>query len=121
MKEGTEKLLGKARRALGKAETVLGAGAVDLAAGRAYYAMLHAAQALLNERGLRPRSHAAVHDAFRSRFTAAGLLDEKLHLWMVEAHARRAAEIDLAESDAERLLERAREFVTAADAWVAGQ
>lgn len=120
MKQGTEKLLGKARRALCKAETVLQAGSVDLAAGRAYYAMLHAAQALLNERGLRPRSHASVHEAFRSRFTASGLLDEKLHLWMVDAQARRAAEIDLAESDAQRLIEQAREFVASADAWVAG-
>jgi uncharacterized protein (UPF0332 family) len=119
MKEGTEKLLGKARRALCNADAALRAGSVDRAAGSAYYAMLHAAQALLNELGLRPHSHAAVHEALRSRLTASGLLDEELHLWLVEAHARRATEIDLAETEAERLVERARQFVAVAEAWVA--
>ena len=49
MKEEARKLLEKGRRALHAGETLLREGDYEFAAGRAYYAMLHAAQALLRE------------------------------------------------------------------------
>lgn len=61
MKEEARKFLDKANRTLKAAELLLGEGDAESAAGRSYYAMLHAAQALLTERNLRYRKHGAVH------------------------------------------------------------
>ena len=66
MKEATRWLLEKASRSLRAAERLLNGGDAEFAVGRAYYAMFHAAHALLNERDLRFRQHGAVHGAFTS-------------------------------------------------------
>ncbi len=60
MKPGSDKILARALRALERAEELLRDGDSERAAERAYYAVVHAARALLNEVGERPRSHGGV-------------------------------------------------------------
>jgi uncharacterized protein (UPF0332 family) len=85
MSQEARKFLDKAERALQAAETLRKAGDVENTAGRAYYAMLHAAQALLRQRGLRYRKHSGVHSAFGEHFIKTGLLDPKFHRWLLDA------------------------------------
>ncbi|HXG33903.1 MAG TPA: HEPN domain-containing protein [Bryobacteraceae bacterium] len=72
MTEEARKLLEKARRALRAAECLKKDGNEEFAAGRAYYAMFHAAQALLREKNLQYRKHASVHAAFGEHFAKPG-------------------------------------------------
>jgi uncharacterized protein (UPF0332 family) len=85
MKEEARKFLKKADRALHAAETLLRAGDYESATGRAYYALLHAAQALLRESDLRYRKHAGVHTAFGEHFIKTGRMDVKYHRWLLDA------------------------------------
>lgn len=117
MREGTEKFLAKAARAVATAERLLAEGAIDLAAGRAYYGMIYAAKALLNEKGVRRHTHAGVRAAFEAHWTAPGALDRKFLLWLQEAGARRCDSQDdpgWVSDDVNRLVARAREFLEAA-------
>lgn len=84
MKDETAKLLRKAERALAAARTLLREGDAEFAAGRAYYAMLHAAQALLRESDEVYRKHSGVHSAFGRRFAKTGELDAKYHRWLLD-------------------------------------
>lgn len=77
MKEEVRKFLEKANRTLQAAETLLRAGDCESAAGRCYYAMLHAAQAVLRDRDLRYRKHSGVHAAYGEHFAKTELLDPK--------------------------------------------
>ena len=117
MKDGTRKILAKARRALGAARELSSQGAVDMAAGRAYYAMVYAAKALLYERGVRLQSHAGIVDALE-RQTASSHLPASHADWLREAIARRVADRDTdlvpTSADADSLIERATEIVLAA-------
>lgn len=117
MKEEARKFLEKASRTLKAAELLLNEGDSESAAGRCYYAMLHAAQALLRERDLRYRKHGAVHSAFGEHFAKTGELDSKFHRWLLDAFDERIRgdyDID-ATFDVESVrkrIEQAREFVT---------
>jgi uncharacterized protein (UPF0332 family) len=116
VKPGTDKILARAARALSAAERALAAGAVDVAAARSYSAMIAAAKAFLNEKGLRLISHAAITAAFEKHAPDAGLGDEQISL-LPQAVARRArtAEEELAVSfeDAAVMIGEARGFVQA--------
>jgi uncharacterized protein (UPF0332 family) len=113
MQPGTDKLLAKAARALAAADTALTTGATDVAAARAFYAMLYAAKARLNDAGLRLRTHARIARAY----AALPEIEEAPAAWLDDALAQRralAAEPDgLAFTAAEALVDRARRFVTA--------
>lgn len=113
MQPGTDKLLAKATRAVAAADAALDAGAADVAAGRAFYAMLYAAKARLNESGLRLRTHARIAAAY----AALPEVDEAPGEWLDEALAlRRRLATDpegLELAAAEALLDRARRFVAA--------
>ena len=113
MQPGTDKLLAKAQRALDAAEAALADGASDVAAGRAFYAVLNAAKARLNERGLSLRTHARVAAAY----AALPALAEAPGDWLGEAlalRARLAADADgLDYASVQQLVERARRFVAA--------
>ena len=95
MNQEARKLLDKAERALRAAETLLKAGDAEYAAGRAYYAMLHGAQALLRQKGVRYRKHSGVHSGFGEHIVKTGLLDPKFHRWLLDAFdARLRADYD---------------------------
>ena len=123
MKEEVRKLLAKANRTLQAAETLLRGGDSESAAGRCYYAMLHAAQALLRDRELRYRKHAAVHAAYGEHFAKTRLLDPKYHRWLLDAFDERLRgdyDIDASfdpESVTKRI-EQAREFLAAAKTYL---
>lgn len=110
------KLLEKAEKALRAADVLLQAHDAESAVGRTYYAMFHAAQAILRTRNLQFRKHAGVHAAFGEQFVKTGVIDARFHQWLLAAFNTRQQteyQIDstIDEADAKRWLERAREFV----------
>jgi uncharacterized protein (UPF0332 family) len=116
----TRKLLEKARRAIQAAEMLLQRGDADFAAGRAYYAMFYAAEALLSEKGLHPRKHGGVHALFGEQFIKTGLMDAKLHRFLLDAFDRRLQadygfEAVLGTEEVTTMIEQAREFLEAAE------
>jgi len=107
MKPGTDKLLARAERALDAAALGLEGGAPEAAAGRAYYAVLYAAKAVLNERGVRLRGHARI---------AAAVADQAplLHAYLTAAIARRrSGEGEVTYAEAQDAVARARACVAA--------
>jgi uncharacterized protein (UPF0332 family) len=116
MKPGTDKFLARAAKRLSSAAIALEGGAPDMAAARAYSAMIAAAKALLNEKGLRLIAHAAICAALEKQAAAAGI-DERMTALLREGYERRerSARDDLATSfeDAREMVERARELVEA--------
>lgn len=125
MNDETRKLLEKAARAIAAAEGLLQISQPDFAAGRAYYAMFYAAEALLAEHGLQFSKHAGVHGAFGEHFAKPGVLDAKYHRWLLDAFDQRIAgdygvETSISADDARATIERAREFVAAAQVHVKG-
>jgi len=124
MNQEARKLLDKAERALHAAETLRMAGDAEHGTGRAYYAMLHAAQALLRQHGLRYRKHSGVHSAFGEHFIKTGLLDKKFHRWLLDAFdARLRGDYDFdatfEEESVAALIEQAREFLEVARGFLA--
>jgi uncharacterized protein (UPF0332 family) len=119
MKPGTDKLLERARGAVETAAAARAEGRDAAAAQRAYYAMLYAAKALLNERGLRFLSHARVAEALQIELRGeSGLAAEQVQ-WLADAQRRREEMIsdglELTAGEADILLARARDFVRAAE------
>ena len=119
MKEATAKLMEKATRSLVAAELLAKNGDAEFAVGRAYYAMFYAAQALLNEKGLRFRKHGGVHGAFGEHFVKTGLMDQKYHRWLLEAFSKRVTgdygvDADMSLDDASVLIDQAQELLQAA-------
>lgn len=123
MKEDTRKLLDKAERALQAAQTLLAASDAEFASGRAYYAMFYVAEALLHERGLAFGRHSAVHASFGKELAKTGTLDAKYHRWLLDAFDTRLQadygfDVSLGVEDVEATVERAREFLAAAEAFL---
>ncbi|HEV8724030.1 MAG TPA: HEPN domain-containing protein [Candidatus Binatia bacterium] len=119
MKESTKKFLEKAFRSVQAAERLTKVADAEFGVGRAYYAMFYAAQALLNERGLRFRKHAGVHSAFAEQFVKTGLIDKRYHRWLLAGFSKRITadygiEAELTLEDATLLIGQAREFLAAA-------
>ena len=86
------------------AEEALSGGSPDAAAARAFYALLYAAKAMLNERGMRLRTHARI----------AAAVEPPLRDALTEAIARRrSSDTEITYADAEALVARALVCVTA--------
>jgi uncharacterized protein (UPF0332 family) len=116
--ETTEKLLAKAFRSVRAAERLAKDGDAEFAVSRAYYSMFYSAQALLNEKKLRFRRHAGVHNAFAEQFIETGLMDKRYHRWLVAAFSKRITgdygiEAELISEDASLLIGQAGEFLAA--------
>jgi uncharacterized protein (UPF0332 family) len=89
------------------------------AADRSYYAMLHAASALLVSDGIQARSHRRLLAAFGERFAKTGRLDPVHHRRLMDAFERRSladydpvAEFDL--DDITSAIVAAESFIQAA-------
>ena len=113
-------LLERAHEDIEAAEDVLRTIHPERAAGDAYYAMFHAAEALLLTVGLELSSHSATHSAFGLNFAKTGKLDSRLHRYMINAfNARLTADYDvtvkLRLEEVQEILTQAKEFVAAAD------
>jgi uncharacterized protein (UPF0332 family) len=103
---------------LKESEHLLAGGFFRGTVGRAYYAMFHAATALLLHQGIERTSHRAVISAFGEFMAKPGLVDARFHKYLIEAFILRndcdyLAPFEPEESQARTTLERAREFVAA--------
>lgn len=116
-------LLERAREDIEAAESVLRTTHPERAAGDAYYAMFHAAEALLLALGLEFSKHSATHAAFGLHFSKTGKLAPQLHRYILDAFdARPTAEYDvtvkLRVEQVQEILSWAKEFVAAAEEYL---
>lgn len=112
-------LLDKARQSLEAAKLLHAENFLDIAASRVYYAMFHAAQALLFKKGLSFSSHSAVIAAFGKEFAKTGELDPMYHQYLILSQAERnlgdyAIGRHVTKEDAEKLISWGEEFLNAA-------
>lgn len=118
MKEDCEEHLVRAEELLKVAENLLVSGFVADSIGRSYYAMHHAARAVLLDMGMDRKSHRAVWAAFGEHVTLKGLVTKGLHRYALDTFSARirsdysAHPVETTE-DATKFLEYAREFVPA--------
>jgi uncharacterized protein (UPF0332 family)/predicted nucleotidyltransferase len=108
----------RAHDALDDAQLGLSEGRHGWAANRAYYAMFHAATALLLSEGLAFSRHRGVISAFHERYVKAGKLPRALGKHLDDAFvARNKADYSYREEvgaeEARRLVEQATEFIAA--------
>ena len=111
--------LEKSRRFLRSGNALLELGDPDSAVGRAYYAMFHAAEALLLSKGLEYSTHRAVQSAYGREFAKSGLLPERLHRALLDAYeSRLSADYEsgpgIDSETAKKHIADAKEFVDAA-------
>jgi uncharacterized protein (UPF0332 family) len=102
---------------LQESEYLLSGGFFRGAVGRAYYAMFHAATAVLLHKGIERASHGGIISAFGRFIAKPSLVDPKLHRWLLEAFTLRndcdyLAPFDAEESQARTTLDRAKESVS---------
>jgi uncharacterized protein (UPF0332 family) len=104
---------------LAEATAAASRGASRTAVDRAYYAMVHAASALLAADGERAASHGRLIARLGEQFAKPGRIDRAHHRAMLVAYElRRAADYDpraeFGSADVQDLVTAAREFVAAA-------
>jgi uncharacterized protein (UPF0332 family) len=124
VKKISERLLAKADQACSTAAALVSLKDYEAAVNRAYYAMFHAAQALLHEKGLSFGKHSAVQSAFGLHFAKSGLLDPQYHRWMLIAFDLRTVadygvEVGITKEDADLTLTHANLFLDAAREYLA--
>jgi uncharacterized protein (UPF0332 family) len=88
------------------------------AVARAYYAMFHAATAVLSFKGIKRSSHRGILSAFGEYLVKPGLIEKSLHLSLREAFELRQQTdyepiVDIDSQQARETLEHAVEFVDA--------
>lgn len=115
-----EALIDKARRDLRAAEMLLREGEPEIAASRGYYAMFHAPEAMLLNRGLSFSKHSGVMAAFGREFVKTGAVPSEFHRWLLDAFdARNIGDYDihrrLTSEQAAEHVRRARAFVDHVD------
>ena len=98
-------------------DLLVGGHPVD-SVGRSYYAMFHAARAVLKELGVERKSHHGLWAAFGEHVAAKGMMDPKYHRYGLDAFSARVdsdylAEPDDTADDAREVLDMARDFVAA--------
>jgi uncharacterized protein (UPF0332 family)/predicted nucleotidyltransferase len=126
MKESTEDGLDRARKSLKSAHVLLDDAAdPNSAISSAYYAMLHAARAALNEAGKAPKSHKGVQHELRETYVETGRLDTRYHSMLSQAEDKRIdADYELSPSftaeDAEEWIGKAEDFVDTIEALLIG-
>ena len=126
MKEYSRKLLKKAMDAIEVAEALVDMDKFDISAGRSYYAMFYAADALLNEKGLRFGEHSAVHAAFGEHFAKTKIINPKFHRWLLDSFDKRligdyGVDTGIERDIAAYMVNQAREFLAAAQVYLEKQ
>jgi uncharacterized protein (UPF0332 family) len=115
--------LERARQSLQPAELLIEESSPDFAVSRAYYAMFYVAEALLLNQGLTFSSHSAVIAAYGKEFARHKFLDPKFHRYLIDAQEARqigdyGIETHVPKSDAAETIQWAKEFLTAAEAYL---
>jgi hypothetical protein len=113
------KRLERAEASLRSAELLLQEGLYRDSASRAYYAMFHAARALLASKDSHPRTHGGVLREVSRSFVQPGLLDRSFagdlgYALQLRQRADYEDDLVVTEADARDVLERARRFVSQA-------
>lgn len=109
--------LALARESLDDAEDDLGDRRLRSATSRAYYAMFHAARAVLWTKGLAPKTHRGLLQLFSEHLVLPGIVEKTLSAMLKDAFdARDLADYDamtgnLDQADVRRLVKDARRFV----------
>lgn len=116
-------LLARAHEDIQAAEDVLKTTLPERAASAAYYAMFHAAEALLLTIGLEMNSHSATHSNYGLHFAKTRKLDPKYHRYILDAFDTRLSTdrdvtVKLRIPEVEEQFAHAKEFVAAADAYL---
>ncbi len=113
-------LMQRARGSLSAARLLAGENLADDAASRSYYAMFHAAQALLLGKGLTYAKHGSVKAAFGQHFVKTGQIPAQIHRYLIDAYDSRlvgdyGVTETVAMSRAEEMIAQAEEFIIVAD------
>jgi len=118
LNEEVQLYFNKAQDCVKDAELLLGAHRPSAVVGRCYYAMFHAASAMLLDKEIKRHSHQGLISAFGQFFVKQGLIDAKFHKYITEAFDLRQESdyqpmTEISEKQAGKLLERAKEFLDA--------
>jgi uncharacterized protein (UPF0332 family) len=116
MNEEVQLHLAKADDCIKDAELLLSAHRSSASVGRSYYAMFHAASALLSGKDIQRHSHQGLISAFGQFFVKPGHIEPKFHKYITEAFDLRQESdyqplVEVTEPQAGKMLDRAREFV----------
>lgn len=108
--------LARAEASLRSADILLREGLYRDSVSRAYYAMFHAARALLSSKDVRPRTHGGVLRGFGRHFVQPGILERAFAGdlgFALQLRQRADYEDDLAitEASARDILDRATRFI----------
>lgn len=115
-KEFVKKCLELANEFLRDAKLSLKNGRLRSAIYNAYYAMYHAAQAVLSSKGFKPKTHSGLRELFGREFVQKGLVDKDAGKSLSEAfNMRQASTYDVY---AEFREEKVENIVTKAEAFV---
>jgi uncharacterized protein (UPF0332 family) len=118
------RLMAKADESLDAAQSLLAGGHDAFAASRTYYAMFYAAEAALLKKGLSFSKHAAVMAEFNRVFVKGGVFAPEMFKALQLGFDMRSqgdySVLPVPRERAEGLLGKAREFVAAVEAFLAG-
>jgi len=108
----------KAAECIEDAQLLLRSKRFAATVNRAYYAMFHSAAAVLLTKNVNRSSHSGIISAFGELFATTGVIDTVYHKYLREAFDLRQesdyeAGIEISEVEAEKMLNRAMDFVDA--------
>ena len=115
MTDEQRRYIQKAKESLRAAEFLRDMQSYEIAVSRAYYTMFYCASALLLDKGLRFRKHSALISAFGKHLANTGEVPAEFHRYLIHAYDERSladyvTDQELSAADAQRTIERAREF-----------
>ena len=118
MNQEVQQRFEKAGECIDDAQLLLQSKRYTATINRAYYAMFHAAVAVLLTKDIKRSSHSGVISAFGEFFAATGVIDTVYHKYIREAFDLRQesdyeAHIEISEIEAEKMVNRAMNFVDA--------
>lgn len=126
LKQQVEKQLHKANRKLRVARKNFADGFYEDTVSRAYYAMFHAAKALLLTKHLDAKTHAGLINLFNQHFVHTGIFSVELRRELVDAKELRETgdydtEYEENAQDAQSVLNNAENFVKAVETYMTKQ
>ena len=118
MTEETQQHFRKAADCVEDSQILLDNDRLAAAVARAYYAMFHAATAVLAAKGIKRSSHHGILSAFGEHLVKPGLIKQEFHLYLREAFELRQQTdydpiVDIDAKQAKETLEQAVDFVDA--------
>jgi uncharacterized protein (UPF0332 family) len=116
----------KSREKLSAAKALLKDGFIDDCISRAYYAMFHAASAVLLSKGITVESHSALKTMFGLHLVRTGKIDKKFSRWLNKLKDEREnGDYDIFTSfeyaDAQTDIEHAEAFLAEMKRYLAGK